>query len=363
MLAESGEDAIAFSDGSDYAANIEMAEAVAPTGERPAATAERAEVATPGVKTIDQLCESLSVAPAQTIKTLLVNGENEGELVALVLRGDHQLNEIKAEKLEGVGQPLSFADEARVRASCGASPGSLGPVGLDVPVIADHSAARLADFVCGANRDDFHLTGVNWGRDCSEPRVADLREVVEGDPSPDGRGSLQIKRGIEVGHIFQLGTKYSEAMNARVLDENGRNIAMSMGCYGIGVSRIVAAAIEQNHDESGIIWPAAMAPFQVALIPLNMQKSETVAACANELYEELMAAGVEVLLDDRNERPGVKFADMELIGIPHRIVIGDRALAEGQLEYKGRSDADSERIDQGALVATLLERLGQTGVN
>lgn len=278
-------------------------------------------------------------------------------MVALVLRGDHQLNAIKAEKLPGIASPLQLADEDRVRAISGAGFGSLGPVGLDLPIVVDRSAAQLADFICGANRDDIHLSGVNWERDCPLPRVEDLRAVAEGDPSPDGQGRLHIKRGIEVGHIFQLGTKYSEAMDARVLDENGKNVTMTMGCYGIGVSRIVASAIEQNHDDKGITWPASMAPFQLAVVPLNMQKSEAVAACAEELYQQLQAAGVDVLMDDRNERPGVKFADMELIGIPHRIVIGDRALAEGDIEYKGRKDGESQLVARGDILDFVLEQL------
>jgi prolyl-tRNA synthetase len=346
VLASSGEDDIAFSDSSDYAANIEMAEAIAPKIDRPAATAALREVATPGVKTIEALAQLLAIDAASTVKTLLVTGENEGELVALILRGDHQLNPIKAEKLAGVGAPLQMADEDAVRKICGSGFGSLGPMGLDIPVIVDHSAAQLADFVCGANRDDLHLTGVNWERDCPLGQTADLRNVVAGDPSPDGKGTLAIKRGIEVGHIFQLGTKYSDAMQAKVLNENGKNIPMSMGCYGIGVSRIVAAAIEQNHDENGIIWPQSMAPFQLAIVPLNMQKSEQVANCAEDLYIRFRNAGIDVLLDDRNERPGVKFADMELIGIPHRLVIGDRALAEDNLEYKGRTDEESQLVPQ-----------------
>jgi prolyl-tRNA synthetase len=357
VLANSGEDDIAFSNGSDYAANVEMAEALAPTGERPAAQASMQEVATPGVKSIDDLAEFLSVEAATTAKTLVVHGENEGELVALVLRGDHQLNALKAEKLEGVASPLRMAEEETVARALGAGFGSLGPVGLEIPVLVDRSAAQLADFVCGANCEDRHFTGVNWERDCPLGRVEDLRKVVEGDPSPDGHGSLQIKRGIEVGHIFQLGTKYSEAMNAKVLDKNGRNITLTMGCYGIGVSRIVAAAIEQNHDDKGIIWPDSMAPFQLAIVPLNMQKSEAVANCAEDLYQRLQEAGVEVLLDDRNERPGVKFADMELIGIPHRVVIGDRALAEDNIEYKGRRDEDSQLVARGGILDFLLERL------
>jgi prolyl-tRNA synthetase len=357
VLANSGEDDIAFSDSSDYAANVEMAEAVAPAGDRPAPAADLAEVATPGVKTIDELVDLLSMSASNTVKTLVVAGAEEGALVALVVRGDHQLNAVKAEKIPGVACPLQMATDEQVRAACGAGFGSIGPVNLGIPVIVDRSAAHLSDFTCGANRDDVHLTGVNWVRDCPLQQIHDLREVVEGDPSPDGQGQLQIKRGIEVGHIFQLGTKYSEAMDARVLDKNGKNVTMTMGCYGIGVSRIVASAIEQNHDDSGIIWPASMAPFQLAIVPLNMQKSEAVASCAEALYEQLQAAGVEVLLDDRNERPGVKFADMELIGIPHRIVIGDRALAEDQIEYKGRQDADSQLIARDKILDFVLAQL------
>ena len=358
VLADSGEDAIAFSDGSDYAANVEMAEALAPAGERPAPGAGLKEVQTPGVKSIEDLAAFLSIDPAATVKTLVVEGEEERGLVALVLRGDHSLNSIKAEKLPGVAAPLQMAAEERVRGVCGAGFGSLGPVGLQIPVIVDRSAAHLADFTCGANRDDVHLTGVNWLRDCPLPRIEDLRQVVTGDPSPDGEGTLQIKRGIEVGHIFQLGTKYSDAMDARVLDENGRSLVMTMGCYGIGISRIVAAAIEQNHDARGITWPAAMAPFQLAIVALNMHKSTDVASCAEDLYQRLCAAGVEVLLDDRNERPGVKFADMELIGIPHRIVVADRALAAGSIEYKGRLDEESQLVSREEIIGFLLARLG-----
>ncbi|QFU74746.1 proline--tRNA ligase [Halioglobus maricola] len=357
VLANSGEDDIAFSDSSDYAANVEMAEAVAPTATRPAASAELAEVATPGVKTIDDLAAFLSISPDTSVKTLVVNGEEEGQLVALILRGDHQLNTIKAEKLEGIASPLVMADEEIVRKACGAGFGSLGPVGLTMNVVVDRSAAVLADFSCGANKDGFHFTGANWERDCPLPRVEDLRDVVEGDPSPDGQGTLQIKRGIEVGHIFQLGTKYSEAMKAQVLDETGRNVTMTMGCYGIGVSRVVASAIEQNHDDKGIIWPTAMAPFQLAIVPLNMHKSEEVAACAEALYTALKEQGIDVLMDDRNERPGVKFADMELIGIPHRIVIGDRALKEGNVEYKGRRDEDSQLVPQDDVIEFLNQHL------
>ena len=357
VLAQSGEDDIAFSDSSDYAANVEMAEALAPAGARPNAAAELTEVATPGVKTIEGVAEFLALPVTSTVKTLVVEGEEDGQLVALVLRGDQQLNAIKAEKLAGVASPLCMAEEASVVKACGAGFGSLGPVGLPLPVIVDRSAAALADFCCGANRDGYHYTGVNWERDTPLARIEDIREVVAGDPSPDGQGKLLIKRGIEVGHIFQLGCKYSEAMNARVLNENGKSIPMIMGCYGIGVSRVVAAAIEQNHDDKGIIWPAAMAPFQLAIIPLNMQKSEAVARCASELYKACLEAGIEVLLDDRNERPGVKFADMELIGIPHRVVIGDRALADGQVEYKARTDEDSRLLPAEQALAFLQEQL------
>lgn len=357
VLANAGEDAIAFSDGSDYAANVEMAAALPPANERRPPAAALAEIPTPGVRSIEDLSRLLSIPADATVKTLVVEGEEPGSLVALVLRGDHTLNSIKAEKLSGVGNPLTMASEEAVRAACGAGFGSLGPVGLPLPIIVDHSAAQLADFSCGANRDDTHLTGVNWERDCPLTRVEDLREVVEGDPSPDGKGHLLIRRGIEVGHIFQLGRKYSEAMNATVLDEQGKSVTMTMGCYGIGVSRIVAAAIEQNHDERGITWPAAMAPFQLVLVPLNMQKSQAVADCAEALYQQFREAGVDVLLDDRNERPGVKFADMELIGIPHRLVIGDRTLAEGQLEYKGRRDEDATLLPLADALPRVLERL------
>ncbi|MDZ7783770.1 MAG: proline--tRNA ligase [Halioglobus sp.] len=358
VLADSGEDAIVFSDESDYAANLELAEALAPAGDRPGPTAEMEKVATPGVRTIDELAEFLSIDPGNCLKTLIVAGEAEAPLVALVLRGEHQLNAVKAARLPGVAAPLQMADEEQVRVACGSGFGSLGPVGLDMPVIVDRSAALLADFICGANAEGWHFTGVNWDRDCAPTQVADLRDVVEGDPSPDGMGRLQIRRGIEVGHIFQLGDKYSEAMGATVLGENGKSTTVSMGCYGIGVSRIVAAAIEQNHDERGIIWPRSMAPFQLAIVPLNMQKSEAVANCAQALYAQLLEAGIEVLLDDRNERPGVKFADMELIGIPHRIVIGDRALAEGTIEYRNRRQTESQHVPQEQIVEFLLDCLG-----
>jgi prolyl-tRNA synthetase len=352
VLASSGEDAIVFSTGSDYAANIEKAEAMAPAGERPAPTQAMTEVATPGQRTIADITEFLKEDVTQTVKTLLVKAEAEAGaeegsdpgLVALVLRGDHSLNEIKAENLAGVADPLTMATDEEIQHATGCVPGSIGPVNLPVPVIVDRSAAHLADFVCGANKDDVHLTGVNWLRDLPLGRVEDLRNVVEGDASPCGQGTLEIRRGIEVGHIFKLGNKYSKALNATVLDENGKTATMSMGCYGIGVSRIVAASIEQNHDDRGIIWPDAIAPFRVAVVLLNGHKSPAVAEAGEKLYQQLQQAGYDVLLDDRNERPGVKFADMELTGIPHRFVVSDRGLEAGTLEYKGRSDADKQDV-------------------
>lgn len=356
VLADSGEDDIAFSDSSDFAANVEMAEAVAPAP-TPANDKAMTKLPTPGIKTIEALTNAFDVEAAQTVKTLIVDGEDEGSLVALILRGDHQLNEIKAEKVTGVASPLRMADEEIVRKVIGAGFGSLGPVGLTIPIVADRAAAALGSFSCGANEDDHHFMDVNWQRDCGEFAVADIRNVQAGDPSPDGNGTLQIRRGIEVGHIFQLGTKYSEAMNAKVLDENGKAITMTMGCYGIGVSRIVAAAIEQNHDDKGIIWPQAMAPFDLAIVPLNMQKSPEVAKAANELYDTLRAKGIDVLLDDRNERPGVKLADMELMGLPHRVVIGDRSLKAGTIEYRARADADNQDINHADIVDFLCEQI------
>ncbi len=365
VLADSGEDAIAFSTESDYAANIELAEAIA-SGERPAPGATMEKVTTPGQKSIEEVSGFLKLDANQVLKTLIVKGTVAGDaeegaqapLVALVLRGDHSLNDIKAEKIEGIASPLVFASEEEVKQACGASVGSVGPVGLKLRVIADRSAVLLGDFACGANEDDQHLINVNWERDLPLPEVADLRNVHEGDASPDGKGELVIKRGIEVGHIFKLGNKYSEAMNATVLDENGKASIMEMGCYGIGVSRIVASAIEQNHDDNGIIWPQAIAPFALALVPLNMHKSETVAELTEKLYADLQAAGVDVLLDDRNERPGFKFADMELIGIPHRLVISDRGIKNGTLEYKGRRDSDSTDVTIDEALSFLREKLG-----
>lgn len=343
VLADSGEDAIAFSDSSDYAANIERAETLDQSDQRPEASQALGKIPTPGVKTIADLCTALDIPADRTAKTLFVAAA-EGGLVALVLRGDHELNTIKAEKHPLVASPLRMATEEEATAACGAGFGSIGPVGLSIPIVADYAAAACADFYCGANSPEEHYEGANWGRDVSSYERSDLRSVVTGDPSPDGQGTLQIRRGIEVGHIFQLGTKYSEAMNAKVLDENGRSVTISMGCYGIGVSRIVASAIEQNHDERGIIWPRAMAPFQLAIVPLNMHKSAAVAEAAEALHAQCLEHGIEVLMDDRNERPGVKFADMELLGIPHRVVIGDRSLAEGEIEYQGRRDSEAQRI-------------------
>lgn len=357
VLADSGEDAIAFSNQSDYAANTELAEALAPAHSRPQAQQALTELSTPGIKTIEELEHSHQIAPQSSVKTLIVAGSEPDTWVALVLRGDHRLNTIKAEKLDAVAQPLRMAEAAEARTACGATFGSIGPVGLSIPVIVDRSAAVLADFACGANRDDWHYTGANWERDAHITQVADLREICEGDPSPDGLGTIDIKRGIEVGHIFQLGQKYSAALNAQVLDDNGKSQMLSMGCYGIGISRIVAAAIEQNHDDNGICWPESMAPFRVAIVPLNMNKSEAVAAAATQLYEQLQALGIEVLLDDRNERPGIKFADMELIGIPHRIVIGDRSLTEGQVEYKQRTEADAHNIPLHNVIDFLRDKL------
>ena len=361
VLAESGEDDIAFSDSSDYAANVEMAEAVAPTGERPAASEAMEKVATPEVSSIEDVCRFFDCAPERTVKTLLVYSEADEDgkqaLIALVVRGDHQLNEIKAEKLPGIASPLTLAEEKDIKAALNCAPGSIGPVGLNLRCIVDRSAAHCSDFICGANEDGMHLRGVNWQRDVELGEIADLRDVVSGDPSPDGKGQLQIKRGIEVGHIFQLGTKYSEALNATVLNEQGKEQVMIMGCYGIGVTRVVASAIEQNNDDKGIIWPDAIAPYQIALVPLNMQKSERVRDTAEQLYSQLKAAGYDVLLDDRNERPGVKFADMELMGIPHRIVIGDRGLDKGLLEYKHRRASDNEDIAIDDLMRVIQQRV------
>jgi len=356
VLADSGEDAIVFSDGDDYAANLELAEAVAPPGPRRAPGEPMKEVATPRARTIADVSRQLGIEPSRLVKTLVVEGA-DGGLVALVIRGDHELNAVKAQKQPGVASPLRMADAARITAVVGCEPGSLGPVGLKIPVIADRAAAAAADFVCGANRADAHLTGVNWGRDLPEPAVADLRNVVDGDPSPTGRGRLSVTRGIEVGHIFQLGRKYSEAMGATVQGEQGASIVMPMGCYGIGVTRIVAAAIEQNHDDKGIAWPAPLAPFQVVLVGLNWEKSARVRETALALYRELGAAGVEVLLDDRDARPGVKFADAELIGIPHRVVVSDRGIESGRLEYRHRRATENEEFPMAEAASFIRSRI------
>lgn len=359
VLADSGEDAIAFSTESDYAANIETAEAVALGGTLPAPAEELRLVDTPDTRTIQDLVERFRQPIEQTVKTLIVSAA-EGQpsaFIALLVRGDHELNEIKAEKLPEVAAPLTFATEEQIRDTIGAGPGSLGPIKLPIPCIIDRSVALIADFSAGANLDDKHYFGINWERDLPTPRVADIRNVQEGDPSPDGKGTLTIARGIEVGHIFQLGNKYSAAMKASVLDENGRSLVMEMGCYGIGVSRVVAAAIEQNHDDKGIIWPVAIAPFQVALCPMKMDKSHRVREATEQLYQDLTSAGIEVLLDDRGARPGAMFADMELIGIPHRIVIGERSLDEGKLEHRGRTDNDNSMIEIERILPFLQEQL------
>ena len=358
VLAESGEDAIAFSDRSDYAANVELAPALPPQAERPPAAQPVREVATPGQHSIDAVAQALQCAPQHILKTLVVAGAQPGQLVALVLRGDHQLNAVKAGKLAFVANPLRMASEAEIRAALQCGPGSIGPVDLPLPVIADAAAAVLADFVCGANRDGMHLTGVNWLRDCPLPEVADIRDAVAGDPSPDGCGQLQIRRGIEVGHIFQLGTKYSEAMNARVLDENGREQTMIMGCYGIGVTRVVAAAIEQHHDARGIVWPAALAPFSIAIVPVNAQQSEAVRETAEQVYEELSAAGHEVLFMDKPKvRLGVMLADVELLGIPHLLIVGERGLAQGVVEYRARHGGEQSEVPLGGLAEFVASRL------
>ena len=358
VLAESGEDDIAFSDGSDYAANIEKAEAIPRESQRAAPVEDMRLVDTPDAKTIDELVSQFGLAIEKTVKTLVVQGAKEGSLVALIVRGDHELNEIKAANHELVASPLVFASEAQIRAAIGAGPGSLGPLNLPIACVIDRSVALMSDFGAGANIDGKHYFGLNWERDLPLPAVADLRNVVAGDPSPDGHGTLVIKRGIEVGHIFQLGTKYSQALNCQVLGENGKPIILTMGCYGIGVTRVVAAAIEQNNDERGIRWPKALAPYQIALVPLKYE-TEAVRTATDALYAQLTAAGYEVLLDDRDKKtsPGVKFADMELIGIPHRIVVSDRGLNEGNLEYKGRDQSEAEVLPLADIHDFIAQRL------
>ncbi len=343
VLADSGEDRIAWCEGDSFAANVEMAPAAPPGIPRPPGRQALARVATPGVRSIEEVTAFLQVGAGECLKTLVVEG-SDGGLVALVLRGDHELNPLKAERAPGVARPLRLASPERVLAVTGAPVGSIGPVNLPLPLVADHGALVLADFVCGANAADAHLTGVNWERDLPLPAAADLRNVETGDPSPGGGGSLTIARGIEVGHIFQLGDKYSQSMRAVVLDQDGKERVMTMGCYGIGVSRIVGAAIEQNHDANGILWPEPMSPFDVILIEINPKKAEPVTAAAAALYKDLQAAGFEVLFDDRDARPGVKFADADLVGIPHRLVVGERGLKEGRAEYRHRQSGNEEQV-------------------
>ncbi|MCG9107244.1 proline--tRNA ligase [Laribacter hongkongensis] len=356
VLADSGEDVIAYCPTSGFAANIELAEAVAPATPRPAASQPLAKVATPGVKTMADLVAFLKQDIKTMVKAIVVEGE-EGGPVLLMVRGDHELNEVKAEKIAGIKQPLTFASPESIIAAFGARPGSLGPVGFKGRMIADRTVAAMADMVTGGNEDDVHLTGVNFGRDCPEPEVADLRNVVEGDPSPDGQGEIRLCRGIEVGHVFQLRKKYAEAMDCGFLDQDGKRQIMEMGCYGIGVSRVVAAAIEQGFDERGIIFTDAMAPFTVSIVPMGYRRSESVKAAADALYAELVAAGVDVLLDDRDERPGVLLADSELIGIPHRVVIGDRGLKEGKVEYQGRRDTEATSVEVAEIAAFVRSKL------
>lgn len=358
VLADSGEDDIAFSTESDFAANVELAEALAPRGERSAATEYLNKVATPNKHSIEEVCDFLQIKKKKSVKTLLVKGATEdAPVVALVVRGDHELNEIKAQKLDLVADPLEMAREEEIKAAAGCNAGSIGPVGLSIPVIVDRTAAHMTDFVTGANEDGFHYTGANWERDATPTLVADIRNVVKGDPSPCGQGKIEIRRGIEVGHIFQLGNKYSNALNANVQNENSRSQILEMGCYGIGVTRVVAACIEQNNDDRGIIWPDSIAPFQVCIVPMQMHKSPRVAEVAEKIYNDLMAQGIEVLLDDRAERPGVMFSDMDLIGIPHRIVIGERGLDNGMIEYKYRRDEQSQDIPQDVFMEAFLAKL------
>ena len=359
VLAESGEDQIAFSTGSDFAANVELAEAVAPQGDRPEPGQEMRIVDTPDAHTIDELVEQFDQPIEKTVKTLVVEAAEDCEagFVALLVRGDHSLNEFKAAKLPQVASPLRFAEDSEIREVMGAGPGSLGPVNCPIPCVVDRTVATMADFSAGANQNEKHYFGINWERDFALPEIADLRNLPDGDPSPDGEGAIRLARGVEVGHIFQLGTKYSKSMNAVVLGEDGKSHLMPMGCYGIGVSRIVAAAIEQNHDDKGICWPLPIAPFQVAILPMNAKKSHRVREAADALYAELLEAGVEVLLDDRNIRPGVMFNDMELIGIPHRVVIGERGLDEGMLEYRARTDSENSSIPLEGAAAAVLEKL------
>ena len=344
VLADSGEDAIAYCDEDAYASNVETAATLPVDGERPPASLALEKVATPGAHTISALCKMLDVTAEKTLKTLIVDGDDGP--VALALRGDHELNAVKAQKIPGVASPLTMADAKTILKVTGCEPGFAGPIGLDIPVFFDHATAHMADFVCGANKADMHYTGTNFERDIATPDTVDIRNVVAGDPTPGGKGTLSIARGIEVGHIFQLGDKYSRAMGATVQDSDGKDRVLSMGCYGIGITRIVGAAIEQNHDDNGIIWPEPLTPFDVVLIPINMHRSDALREAATTLYEELQGLGLEVLFDDRDVRPGVKFADAELIGIPHRLVISERGIAAGELEYRHRRDTKSRDLNR-----------------
>ncbi len=360
VLADSGEDRIVFSEQGDYAANMELAEASEPMRQRPAMRQEMRQIDTPDQCSVEAVADAVGVTPQQIVKTLIVK-DQQGRLFALLLRGDHQLNLAKAGKLPQLAQPVTLAEEEEIRRELGCGIGSLGPLGLRIPVVADHSVAVLADFVVGANHDGRHYAGLNWGRDLPLPDLADLRNVQAGDMACDGSGPLKVARGIEVGHIFQLGTKYSDAMKAHCMDENGHARSLLMGCYGMGISRVVAAAIEQNHDTRGIIWPAAIAPFQLVLIPVNMHKSRRLQAATHELYQQLQAAHMEVLLDDRRERPGVMFADAELMGIPHRLVLSDRGLDRQQIEYRGRRDVESRYLPRSEIMGFLRSRLSGAG--
>ena len=362
VLAESGEDAIAFSDESDYAANIEKAEAVMPSDNRTAANTELKKVSTPGQHSIEAVSQFLNIPTQQCLKTLIVRGD-DNNLVALLLRGDHELNPIKSGNCAGIASPLTFANDAEILEHCHCNPGSIGPINLTMKIIADRSVASMSNFVCGANQDGQHFTGVNWERDLPFPaQIEDLRMVVAGDPSPDGQGKIHIARGIEVGHIFQLGTKYSAAMKAGIINEEGKNQTMVMGCYGIGISRVVASAIEQNHDARGIIWPTSLAPFQVALCPMNMHKSERLKTAAEQLYQDILEAGIDVLFDDRKVRAGFMFSDMELIGIPHCIIISDRGMEAGFVEYKSRTQQQNEEIPLDQIMNFLRTKLAQNAV-
>ncbi|MCD6055801.1 MAG: proline--tRNA ligase [Gammaproteobacteria bacterium] len=358
VLAEAGEDCIAVSDQSDYAANIELAKAIPPSTPRAKPGKPLSEVRTPNIRSIDALSHFLQIEPKQTLKTLIVHGKDT-PLVALCLRGDHQLNEVKAAHLPQVASPLQFANDAEILKTTGCLPGYVGPVGLTIPVIVDHSAAALSNFICGANKNDMHLQSVNWERDLPEPVTADLRQVVEGDLSPDGKGHLSLVRGIEVGHIFQNGDKYTRAMKFTVLNEQGQAVTVLSGCYGIGVSRIVAAAIEQHHDDKGIIWPEAMAPFQIALIPIQAKRSQRLREACDALYQQLKDTGFTVLYDDRDERPGVMFADMELIGIPHRIVLSERGIDANSVEYKSRTNDTTVNIKMDKIASFLKEKIAE----